>query len=386
MLRFIVRRLVRALITLVAFQTVLFLLIQAVPGDYASILRGSSLYRHGMRVLLGLDAPVWQQYLTWMGRFFTGDLGTSFQLRNVPVADLLLGVSPRTLLLFLPAALLGFGLGVWLGKRIAWHRGGWLEFAASVTGAAFYTSFPPWLAFVLVNIFALQLRWLPAENLVNFNYWLGARVTPDAVVRWMLLTVIVDGALLTSLLWLAGRGTRSRRLTRLLGGAAIVGLTFGAWLASGWAVYALDILRHLALPLTTLTLLSFGETMLLMRTAMIEYLGDDHVLMARAKGLTDAAVRDRHVARLALLPVLARLILQLPFVLLGSFVIERFFFWRGMGQALFTASDFQDLPVLMGILSIVGMVMLLAHLGLDILHAWLDPRVRDMTLRAPGRL
>jgi peptide/nickel transport system permease protein len=385
MLRFIVRRLTRALVTLVVFQTVLFLLIQAVPGDYVSALRGTALYRQTIRALLGLDAPLWEQYLVWMGRFFTGDLGTSFNMRNTPVTGLLLSLGPRTILVFLPAVLLGFGLGAWLGKRIAWNRGGWQEFGASLTGIAFYAAFPPWLAFVLIQIFAIHLRWMPVENIINQNHWFGQPVTVNTVIQWLMVTFAAGGALFYGLARLTRRATPRQRPVRLAGGMIIAGFTLGAWQASGWSLLALDILHHLALPLTTLVLLSFGETMLLMRTSMVEYLGEDHVLMARAKGLSDAAVRDRHVARLALLPVLARLLLQLPFVLIGSFVIERIFLWRGMGQALFNAADSQDLPVLMGILSVVGILMLVAHLALDILSAWLDPRVRDATLSVPRR-
>jgi len=385
MLRFIVRRLTRALVTLVVFQTALFLLIQALPGDYASTIMGPPAYKRGLRALLGLDAPVWQQYLAWMGGFFTGDLGNSFQAPTVRVTDILLAQSPRTLLLFLPAVLLGFGLGIWLGKRIAWHRGGRLELGSSLTGIAFYASFPPWLVFLLVNVFAIQLGWFPPENLINANRWFGVPVSVNSVVERMLVTVMIDAGLFAGLFWLTRRAAAPRRM-RWLGSFALAMLTAGVWLASGRAIQALDILHHLALPLGTLILLSFGETMLLMRVAMIEFLGDDHVLMARAKGLPDSAVRDRHVARLALLPVLARLTLQLPLVLIGSFVIERLFLWRGVGQALFTAADYQDIPVLMGILSVVGIIMLLAHLLLDVLNAWLDPRLRDATFRVSTRV
>lgn len=338
---FIVRRLTRSLAALVVFQTALFLLIQAIPGDYVSTVRLPSLHKQHLRGLLGLDLPVWQQYLNWLGRFFTGDLGVSFQARNAgrPVADLLLRLSPRTMLLFLPAVLLGFTLGVWLGKRIAWRRGGWLELVATLNGIAFYTSFAPWLAFVLINVFAFGLGWLPPENLVNANLWRAAPASADAVIGWMLLTAGVGGTLLAGLWRLTRRAASrsARRSTRAMGSVILLGLTASAWTISGWGPLALDILHHLVLPLATLTLLSFGETMLLMRTSMLESLGADHVLMARAKGLADAAIRDRHVARPALLPVLARLVLQLPFVLIGSFVIERFFFWGGMGQTLFSA-------------------------------------------------
>jgi len=379
MLRFLIRRLARALVALIAFQTILFLLIQALPGDYASLTPGSTLRKQALRTLLGLDAPVGQQYLAWLQNFFTGNLGDSFRTPHPPVTQLLLASGPRTLLLFLPAALLAFGLGLWLGKHIAWRRGHWPEWAATFIGIAGYTSFAPWLGFVLIHLFALKLRWLPVENLISANRWRGAGVLPNTIVTWIILSAILNGIPLIGWWWLTRRRSRSQFWTRPVGGAVLLGVTAGLWALSGWAALALDILHHLALPLITLVLLSFGEAMLLMRTSMIEYLGEDHVLTAHAKGLPEAQVRDRHVARLALLPVLARIVLQLPFVLIGGFVIERVFYWQGVGQTLFEATDHQDLPVLMGVLSLVGLGLLLAHCLLDILNAWLDPRVRDTT-------
>jgi peptide/nickel transport system permease protein len=168
-----------------------------------------------------------------------------------------------------------------------------------------------------------------------------------------------------------------RRTFRAAFGLGLLATAVLAWLASGWAPLALDILRHLALPLITLVLLSFGETMLAMKTTMLEVLGEDHVPAAHSRGLPDEVVRDRHVARLALLPVLTRFVVYLPFVLIGSFVLERMFSWEGIGMALVEAADAYDLPVLMGTLSIAGVGILIAHLGVDLLNAWLDPRQRQ---------
>ena len=136
------------------------------------------------------------------------------------------------------------------------------------------------------------------------------------------------------------------------------------------------MLNHLALPLSTVVLLSFGETMMIMRSAMLETLNEEYVLMARAKGLPDKVIRDRHVARNAILPVLTRLVLNLPFVLVGSLVIERVFMWQAMGEVVFNAIEYQDIPVLLGILSVVGILALAAHMVLDVLYVYLDPRTR----------
>jgi peptide/nickel transport system permease protein len=120
--------------------------------------------------------------------------------------------------------------------------------------------------------------------------------------------------------------------------------------------------------------------MMIMRTAMLETKHDDYVLTARAKGLPDAVIRDRHVARNAILPVITRLALNLPFILVGSLVIERVFMWQATGEVIFSAIEYQDIPVLLGILSIVGILALFAHILLDILYTFLDPRVRYLGL------
>lgn len=381
MARFILRRLVRALITLVSFQTILFLLIQAIPGDFVSTLLGMPpSLRQALRKVMGLDAPLWQQYLRWMGQFFSGRLGTTYRFPHRPVAWILAAHAPRTLLLFLPAAAISLGLGLWLGRCIGWRRKGWWHAPATGIAIACYTAFPPWLAFLLVQVFALNLRWFPAEGVLGHNSWRDVSAASNIVIVWLLVTALVTGLALLGLHRLTCRaGSRERRL-RSVGGVIVLGGAGLAWALSGWLPLALDLLWHLALPLITLVLLSFGETMLLMRVTMRDTLYEDYVLAARAKGLTDRAVRDRHVARLALLPVLARFIIQLPFVLIGSFAIENIFHWQGMGYALFQAVDVQDVPVLMGILSLVGVSLLVVHVALDILHAWLDPRVRTTVM------
>lgn len=372
---YIARRLIRAVITLATFQTILFLLIHALPWDAVDLMRMPAAYQRGMRQALGLDLPLWQQYLTWMKGFLTGNLGRSFQLGGAPVMSLFLARIPRTLLLFLPGAFLGFGVGLWLGKYTAWWRGGWLELGATTAGVIFYTAFAPWLAFTLVAVFALGLNWLPPENIINPNVWVGTRVLPETIA-WRLLFTFTTNSLLAFLIWHWTRRMVLRRLVRSGGVLLLAGLTVYLWLVSGLTVFALDILDHLVLPLVTLILLTFGETMLLMRSTMIDVLADDHVLTARAKGLEDQQVMDRHVARLAIFPVLARFMIQLPLVIVGGFVIERVFFWQGMGELLFRAIDSYDLPVIMGILSIVGALILVFHVILDILIAWFDPRLR----------
>jgi len=377
---FITRRLIRGLVALFLFQTILFALVHSLPGDFASIAGafGGRAGRAAIQRRLGLDEPLGQQYLDWLWRAAHLDFGESFLYSPERVTDVLLARAPRTLLVFLSAAILAYGLGLWLGKQVAWRRGGRLELATTVVSLAAHTSFAPWLGFLALNIFAWNLGWFPYQHLINFNKWLGTDISIDAILLRMVLT---GGAVFAAGL---GSGVIVRRVRnrarRIAVRTALVFATglvcFAWWARSGHASLALDVTAHLALPLGTVVLLSFGETLLTMRATMLETMGADHVTAARARGLPESILRDRHVARVAMLPVLSRLLLSLPFVLVGSLVIERVFFWQAMGQVVFNAIEFQDLPLIVGVLSLVGALVLISHILLDVLYLILDPRLR----------
>lgn len=378
MLRFIIRRIVRGLIAIIAFQTFLFFLIQALPYDFTTFLVLEPASRRLAQSQLGLDLPLWEQYFRWLNDFFHFDLGKSFIAWPTPVSALLLARAPRTLILFLTAAILSYFWGIWLGKQIAWRRGGWFEFGITLTGVASYTSFAPFLGFLLMNIFAYQLRWLPYQRMIDHNYWYYIPVSLDWVLGRMVITLLI----------LIGCGYSLRRITdkiyitslrvfaRLVSWVILLGAAALVWQQIGYLRQALDVLEHLILPLGAVIMLSFGETMLLMRTTMLENIEDEYVLTARAKGLPDHIIRDRHVARNAFLPVLTRLLLNLPLVLTGSFAIELVFQWQAMGELIFLGIDYHDIPLLMGILSLVGVLTLIGHVVMDILHVYLDPRLR----------
>jgi len=124
--------------------------------------------------------------------------------------------------------------------------------------------------------------------------------------------------------------------------------------------------------------------MLLMRASMADVLQDAHVTTAKAKGLPDQQVSNKHVARLAMIPVVSRFLLELPLVIISSFAIERVFYWNGLGQYLFQATNESDYMLVLGILTVVGIVILAAHFFVDMLNLVLDPRLRKMTKSAKG--
>lgn len=378
MTKFILRRLVRGFVALLLFQSILFALIHALPYDFSALTLAGPSYRQFIQHELGLDLPLWEQYGRWVLGFFRFDLGRSYLYWPTPVSDILLDNISRTLLLFLSSAVLAYLLGIWLGKMMAWRRGGVFEAGATLGSVASYTSFAPFLGFLMINVFGWYLRWLPYQRLVDHNVWYNAPVSVD----WLLARLMATGVLVFAMLWLLSRITRcvkssgARWMWRIGGLLLITGIVWGVWSWSGYSFLAVDVIAHLALPLLTVVLLSFGETMMLMRMSMLETMREEYVTLARAVGYSEKVVRDRHVARNAILPVLTRLVLNMPFVLVGSLVIERVFLWTAMGQIVFEAIEYYDVPLLLGILSVVGVLTLLAHIGLDVLYVYLDPRLR----------
>ncbi|MBS1250091.1 MAG: Dipeptide transport system permease protein DppB [Chloroflexi bacterium] len=378
MTKYIIKRLFRGLITLITFQSILFGLIQILPYDFTAFLVLSPLEQRLAQSTLGLDHPGWQQYLIWLNNFFHLDLGKSFLAWPTPVHEIIFATAPRTLLLFLSAAILAYFLGISLGKIIAWNRGGWLEFSLTLGGVASYTSFAPFLGFVILNVFGRYLHWFPYRRLVDHTIWFDAPVSVSWVLSWVVITALFSVIIMWGIFLITrGFGNTLIKWGSRLAGLSLIGSGIWIWWNKiGHGKLALDILYHLALPLSTVVLMSFGETMLLMRTTMLETLTEEYVLMAKAKGLPPRVIRDKHVARNAFLPVLTRLLLNLPFVLTGSLAIEIIFNWRAMGTVVFQAIEYQDIPLIMGILSLVGALTLLGHIFLDILYLFLDPRLR----------
>jgi peptide/nickel transport system permease protein len=197
------------------------------------------------------------------------------------------------------------------------------------------------------------------------------------VFNRMLLTALVVSLVLLTWFVLTRRiDTRWRRVARWGGIGLGLAVVLGIWGTSGLGPYALNILHHLMLPVLTLTLISFAGTMLLTRNSMLETLREDYITTARAKGLPEKVIRDKHAARNAMLPVVTSLVFSLAFALSGGVITEGVFSWPGMGEVLLTSAVVQDIPMMMGALIFTAIFALLAHLVVDILYAFLDPRIR----------
>ena len=378
---YLLRRIGQMGVTLLLIFTVTFFLVAAQPGDYASFyVLNPDLppdVKDRIRASFGLDKPLWHQYLIHLKNTFTGNLGVSFSHFPRPVMDVLLERAPRTLMLFLTSTAMSFYVGFFLGKAIAWRRGGLFEYATTISGATLFTAFTPAFALMMIWIFAFKLGWFPVGKFLDPLVWRGADVSANHVFVNMLISavglIIFAFVVMLVLRRLWRRAPAGVMAPVVLGGA---GVCVAAWTVSGIGGLALDIVRHMVLPVATLTLISFAGTMLLTRNSMLETIREDYVMAARAKGLPEGQVRDRHAARNAMLPVVTSLVYSLIFAIDGSVIIEGVFSWPGTGMTLLSAVRSEDLPLVMGAILFIGLLSLLAHAVVDALYVYLDPRIR----------
>ncbi len=319
MLRTFVRRVLAALAVIIGVVTLMFFLIRVAPGDPALLLVGptaTSEQLAAQREALGLDRPLYEQYAAWLGRFVRGDWGNSIATGR-PVGAMVSAAWPATVSLVGLSLILSYLLGIVVGAIQA-ARGGRLDTTLSV---------------VTVTLFALPGYWLGLMLVMVFTYW--ARALPAF-------------------------------------GAAGLDADF----LTGWD-RLIDRLRHLALPLATLTLIGVGGTARFVRGAMLDVRNAPHVAIARAKGLSQVRVTLRHVLRNALIPVLTLLGLSLPALFSGAVFIEAIFAWPGVGRIMVEAVGARDYPVIMATTAVSATLVVLGNILAEALAAWADPRLRE---------
>jgi peptide/nickel transport system permease protein len=383
MIKFLLGRLAQMLVLFVMFLSILWGMLQLMPGDISDTLIGNPdiplSARIDLRERLGLDRPLHEQYFTYITNFFRGEMGVSFSRYPQDVSTVLWNALPRTLVLFLTATIFAFWLGFKTGKLIAWRRGAKTEQGLIVGGIFLQTVFYPWFAIVMLWLFGFYFGWFPIGRFIDARLWQGAPYNANDVFQQMIVSVIVASAIYLIGRWVVKRYSRNlqtqNRLNTVAGVVTIAALLLFWWVHPA-TVYVADIAHHTMLPVITLGLVTYGAVMLLTRSAMLETLGEDYILTARAKGLPDWQIRDRHAARNALLPVTTALVLALAFVIGGGIVTETIFSWPGMGLIFLQAIAVSDIPLAVGALSITGVLALIGHLVADVLYAVLDPRIR----------
>lgn len=316
------RRLDQYLVVFVVAVSLNFMLPRLMPGNPLALLAGVDVglmtpeQRAEVIEQVGLNAPLFDQFVDYWKAVLTGDLGFSFRSGR-PISEMIGERLPWTLLITGASLLLSAVIGIVVGAFSAWRRGKKSDLTL-LTGMISLQSLPSfWLGMLLISVFAVQLGWLPS---------FGA-VTPASDL-------------------------------------------------TGWANVR-DIAEHAVLPIVTLTVLSIPGVYMTMRYSMLEVLGDDFIRTARAKGASETRVLFGHVARNAIAPVVTFLAIRFAFAFGGSVIIETVFSYPGLGRLVFESVSGRDYPVMQAAFLVFTVAVLLANLLADLLYPLLDPRMRE---------
>ena len=391
---FLGRRLVWALVTLIIFLTAVFFFVQVwVPYTWATqFLQGGGDAFDAAMEAAGLNRPLVERYADFVGGLARLDLGTSFN--GDPVFDLIREALPVTLMVFITGTVIGWVVGELLGRVGTWSRRPFSGAGLSVLGILSETIFPPFLVFVLVRwlrgplLEAREAMGLPTDSLALWRDAVAGKpgALDPADVRWLVALGLCSALVVALIVRAHGRRHQLPLVEGLALPLAFLGVAVGIWL-SGLGTHALDLLYRSDIAATTgrgtpalaiagVIFLSFGQVMLVMHAGMEAEKSEDYVLTGRAKGLTERAVRDKHVARNVLAPVLAGSFLTFPTILAGMIIVEYELEMQGLSSVLFDAIEFQDIPVIMGVMVVLGLIGIGFRLVTDVTIAILDPRQR----------
>ena len=317
MLKYIVKRILKAIPMLIAVSVIIYGLLQAMPGDPLDMyLENPSATPEAIEAIkesYGLNKPVYIQYLNWLKGIVTGDWGRSFMSRR-PVLELILEKLGPTLQLSGTAFLIALFIAIPLGITGAIKKGKIFDNITSTTTFLGISMPSFWFGMMLQLLFSVRLKWLPT----------------------------------------AGR-------TSLVGENAG---SFG------------DVALHLIMPAIVLSLIYIASWARYARSNFIEVMDQDYIRTARAKGVGERRVHFLHAMRNALIPLVTVVMLDIPAIFSGAVVTETVFAWPGMGSFFNDALTKQDFPLLMGILMINAILVILSNLIADILYAVLDPRIK----------
>lgn len=332
MFAFAFRRVVEAVPVLIGVSIVVFLFLRLIPGDPALVLLGERANEQSLTRLrqhMGLDQPLYMQYLRFAGQLVHGDLGQSVR-SNRPVWDEARTRFPATVELSVAGLALAVVIGIGAGVISATWQGSLVDHFSRVVSLVGISMPIFWLGLVLIWLFAVQLPWLPSDGRL------------DATTRYTPITnfVFVDALL-------QRRGD-----------------------------LALDALRHLVLPAVALSTVPMAIIARMTRSAMLEVLRTDYIRTARAKGLLERLVTTRHAFKNAALPVVTIIGLQVGFLLSGAILTETIFSWPGIGRWVFEAILNRDYPIVQGMTLVIALIFVGVNLIVDMLYATLDPRIR----------
>jgi ABC-type dipeptide/oligopeptide/nickel transport system permease component len=319
---FVLKRVAFAVATVFVAISVNFVLFRAVPGDAVSALRCRQCtpqFKAYERKQLGLDNSMLKQYWLYLDNLFHGDMGRSLRTQE-PVWSTLWAPLKNTMPMVALGTLFSIVLGIATGVISAWRRGTWVDKGGLWSGLAFYAMPPQWLGLMIVLFIA------------------GAIGLPTSGIETPTLGILGN--------------------------------------PSTWTI-VVDRLKHMILPAMALGLVLYGDFTLIVRSAMLETLGEDYVLTARAKGLSNWATVWKHGLRNAMLPVITLVALSLGFIIGGAITIEYVFSYPGIGLEIVEAIDQRDWPIVQGAFLLLAFSVIFFNLVADLLYFKLDPRVTE---------
>ncbi len=319
MARYVAGKLGGAAVSLLMVVFSAFFLFRILGGDPVDALTRdvptTPAERAELRRQLGLDQPLWLQFVDYLRGVLTGDLGESYQYQQ-PVTALIIERLGATVLLTGTALVVAASLGLWIGTRAGWRQGSRFDKVQVGISLTLWSAPTFWFGMIIIMVFARYLGLFPINGMV-------APRTPDAF----------------------------------------------------WP-QTIDTLHHLVLPVLTMTAVIYAQYVLVMRSSILDEMGNDYLTTARAKGLRDSDVRSRHAVPNAMLPTVTLVFLQLGAVVGGAVLTETVFSWPGLGLLAYQALRIPDLPLLQGTFLFLSTAVILANTAADLVYRFLDPRVR----------
>ncbi len=312
--RYLIRRLIQVIPLLFGITLLVFLLVNAVPGNPVSDLAFQPGVRpediEAIKRSLGLDQPLYKRYFTWLGNVAQGDFGNNMVTHRPVIRDIRERL-PNTLKLTVASFILALLFAIPVGVYAAVRRNTWFDNLATF-GAVAGVAIPRfWFALMMILIFAVTLRWLPSGG------------------------------------------------TQAYGGGGLG-----------------DQLKHLIMPAITLAIAEMAGWTRYIRGQMLEVIRQDYIRTATAKGLRERVVIFRHALRNAAIPVLTIVGLQFGGLLAGAVIIEQVFAWPGVGRIAVNAISSRDYPIVQASVLVISTAFVLMNLVVDVMYAWLDPRIR----------
>jgi peptide/nickel transport system permease protein len=316
---YLLSKILQALGTLLFVLVFNFFLFRVIGGDPARTLLRNKLVSPevvaNLRKDFGLDKPLIQQFVVYVDDVRHGNFGLSYSTRR-PVSEVIGERVQWTLVLIGVSTLGSVIIGIFVGIYAAWRRGSAFDVSSTGFSLVLYSMPEFWLGIMLLIVFSSMLGWFPSRGVV----------TP---------------------------------------GADLSGLD-----------YVVDVANHMFLPALTLTLAYIGEFALVMRSSLLDVMGEDYIQTARAKGLRDRLVRTKHAVPNALLPTVSLIALHIGFIIGGEITVETVFSWPGLGLLSYEALRAPDYPLLQGLFLLFSAAVIVANLVADILYGYLDPRIR----------